>query len=381
MALQSPYYKPTIPFIGPISGGLKDGMTVLVTGNVLKSCRRFRVDFQCGNCQMPRSDVAFHFNVRFDQNCIVCNSHEKGCWQQKERKHDMVFRKGHPFEIWFLVNLTSYVVHVDGKKYLKFKHRIPLSRVDNIGISGELYVDSVSFQGPITHPVCCKPICPTPPQIYPVCCKPICPAPSQVHVDGKLHLEFKHKVCLSQVDTIGISGQLNVDSVSFQGPITHPVCCKPICPTPSQPIAYPIGQCFQPQIYSLPYRTTICGGFFPSKSIIVSGSVSPCAHRFHINLKVGNDTAFHLNPRFDQNVIVRNSKFNMCWGSAERHLPCGMPLLRGQPFTICIQCEAHCFKVAVNGHHQFNYNHRIHNLHQINLLEVGGDITLTNIQA
>ncbi|ETE57412.1 Galectin-9C, partial [Ophiophagus hannah] len=153
-------------------------MTIIVTGSVLKSCRR--------------SDVAFHFNVRFDENCIVCNSHEKGSWQEEERKYDMVFRKGHPFEIRFLVNISSFVVLVDGKLYLEFKHRIPLSRVDTIGISGELDVVSISFQGPI-------------------------------------------------------------------------------------PNAYPIGQCFQPQIYPLPYRGTIYGGLFPSKSIIVSGSVSPSA--------------------------------------------------------------------------------------------------------
>ncbi|XP_026538483.1 galectin-9 [Notechis scutatus] len=270
-------------------------MTIIVTGSVLKSCRRFQVDFQCGNCEMPKSDVAFHFNVRFDENCIVCNSHEKGNWQQEERKYDMVFRKGHPFEIRFLVNISSFVVLVDGKLYLEFKHRIPLSRVD----------------------------------------------------------------------TIGISGELDVISISFQGPITYPVCSNPVFPTFSQP---------------LPYRATICGGFFPSKSIMVSGSVSPCARRFEINLKVGNCIALHINPRFDQNAIVRNSLLNMCWGSEERHLPCGMPLMRGQPFTIWIQCEAHCFKVAVNTHHQFDYNHRICSL-LINLLEVDGDITLTNIQA
>uniref|UniRef100_A0A8C7E6G0 Galectin n=1 Tax=Naja naja TaxID=35670 RepID=A0A8C7E6G0_NAJNA len=311
MALQPPYFKPTVPFSGPIYGGLKDGMTIIVTGSVLKSCRRFQVDFQCGNCQMPKSDVAFHFNVRFDENCIVCNSHEKGSWQEEERKYDMVFRKGHPFETRFLVNISSFVVLVDGKLYLEFKHRIPLSRVD----------------------------------------------------------------------TIGISGELDVVSISFQGPITYPVCSNPVFPTFSQPSAYPIGQCFQPQIYPLPYRGTIYGGLFPSKSIIVSGSVSPSAQRFHINLKAGNDTAFHFNPRFDENAIVRNSNLNMRWGSEERHLPFGMPLMRGQPFTIWIQCEAHCFKVAVNGLHQFEYNHRIHNLLQINLLEVDGDITLANIQA
>uniref|UniRef100_A0A670YXG7 Galectin n=1 Tax=Pseudonaja textilis TaxID=8673 RepID=A0A670YXG7_PSETE len=277
---------------------------------------RFRVDFQCGSCQMSKPDIAFHFNVRFDQNCIVCNSREKSSWQQEERKYDMVFCTGLPFEIQFVVNSSSYEVLVDGKLYLEFRHRIPLCRVDTIRISGELDVESISFRG-------------STPSSYPIgqC------FPPRMYVSAK-------------------RGKIQINS--------NIVCV------------------FSPQ--PLPYRTTICGGFSPSKSIMVSGSVSPCAQRFEINLKVGNCIALHINPRFDQNAIVRNSLLNTCWGSEERHLPCGMPLMRGHPFTIRIQCEAHCFKVAVNGNHQFDYNHRICN-RLINLLEVDGDITLTNVQA
>ncbi|KAG6920543.1 lectin, galactose binding, soluble 9, partial [Chelydra serpentina] len=51
-----------------------------------------------------------------------------------------------------------------------------------------------------------------------------------------------------------------------------------------------------------------------------------------------------------------------------------MPLSRGQSFTIWILCEAHCFTVTVNGHHQFAYNHRVPNLQQIDRLEVEGDV-------
>ncbi|XP_032072014.1 galectin-5-like [Thamnophis elegans] len=184
---------------------------------------------------------------------------------------------------------------------------------------------SQPFDVKMTDPVKSKPVFPTPSQTDPVSSKPVFPTSSQANPDRS----------------------------------------KPVFPTSSQP---------------LPYHAIIWGGFVPSKLIKVSGTVSPCAHRFHINLKTGLDIAFHLNPRFDQNAIVRNSYLNLCWGPEERHLPCGMPLRRGQPFTICIQCEAHCFKVTVNGCHQFDYNHRICNLFFINVLEVDGDITLTDIQ-
>lgn len=58
--------------------------------------------------------------------------------------------------------------------------------------------------------------------------------------------------------------------------------------------------------------------------------------RFHINLKVGQDIAFHLNPRFNEMVIVRNSQFRGQWGPEERHLPGSMPLHPQQAFTVSV---------------------------------------------
>ena len=47
---------------------------------------------------------------------------------------------------------------------------------------------------------------------------------------------------------------------------------------------------------------------------------------------------------------------------------------------MCITCEDTGFKVAVNGQHLLNYNHRLKDLPAINVLEVGGDIQLTHVQ-
>lgn len=325
MATQTPYFRPSLPFTGPIYGGLKDGMMVLVCGSVLHSCERFQIDFQCGCSQSPRPDVAFHFNPRLNEGCVVSNSFERGSWQREERKRDVPFRKGHPFELRILVNSSSFMVAVDGKHYLEFKHRIPLQRVDALGLQGGLEVASISFQSPATNSAF------LPNMAFP-------PNPS------------------------------------FPPNPAFP-------PGYAQNTAFPPGPYFPPQSYPVPFQTPIAGGLFPSKSIILSGTVPPHATRFHVNLRAGGDIALQLNPRFNENVVVRNSKFNGSWGSEERHLPVGMPFCCGQPFTLWIMCEARGFKVAVNGQHLLDYNHRFPNLHQINLLEVEGDVTLTNIQA
>ncbi|XP_036894466.1 galectin-5-like [Sturnira hondurensis] len=87
-------------------------------------------------------------------------------------------------------------------------------------------------------------------------------------------------------------------------------------------------------IYPIPYLTAIPGGMYPSKSIIVSGTVLPNAQRFHINLRSGSDIAFHLNPRFTENIVVRNTQINGSWGPEERGLPRVMPFSRGQGFLV-----------------------------------------------
>ncbi|KAF6094589.1 galectin 9 [Phyllostomus discolor] len=117
----------------------------------------------------------------------------------------------------------------------------------------------------------------------------------------------------------------------------------------------------------------------PGKSITVSGTVLPSAQRFHINLRSGSDIAFQINSRFNENSVVRNTRINGSWGTEETYLPGSMPFSRGQGFSVWIMCEDTGYKVAVNGQHLFDYNHRLQNLPAINVLEVGGDIQLTSL--
>lgn len=140
------------------------------------------------------------------------------------------------------------------------------------------------------------------------------------------------------------------------------------------PMAYPN------PAYPMPFFTSIPGGLYPSKRIFVSGTVLPSAQRFHINLRSGSDIAFHLNPRFDENTVVRNTHVNGSWGHEERSLCGKMPFTRGQSFSVCITCEGHCLRVVVDGQHLCDYNHRLKNLPGINNLEVAGDVQLTRVQ-
>ncbi|XP_074045118.1 galectin-9-like isoform X2 [Macrotis lagotis] len=352
MSSKQTYQNPLIPFSGPIHGGLQDGHEVIVNGSVLQSGgTRFSVNFQHG---FDGNNIAFHFNPRFENGgLVVCNTKQNGSWGPEERKMQMPFQRGVPFEIRFLVQSTAFTVMVNGNFFLQYQHRLPLYQVDTISIQGEVQVSFINFQNSRPAPI----------------------QSSCYVVQHHLKSQPPHKPRGGKPQRTQKIWQ-NAGSAVITQTVFPGVNCVP--QMPSAPV-YPT-IVFPNQVYPLPYSTPIFGGLFPSRNIIVSGTILPTAAMFTINLKCGNDIAFHLNPRFNENAVVRNTRINLSWGREERSLPSFMPFSLGQPFMVQIMCESHRLKVSINGQHQFDYNHRMKNLCSIDQLEVSGDIQLTHVQ-
>lgn len=303
---QPPYMNPVVPFTGIIQGGLQNGLQITLQGTVHPFPNRIAVNFQTG---FSGNDIAFHFNPRFEEGgYVVCNTKQNGKWGPEERKMQMPFQKGMPFELCFLVQRSEFKVMVNKNFFVQYSHRVPYHLVDTISVSGCLHLSFINFQ-------------------------------------AQTIIQTVHSIPGQMLSTPGIP-----------------------------PMAYPT------PAYTIPFFTSIPNGFYPSKSIIISGVVLSDAKRFHINLRCGGDIAFHLNPRFNEKVVVRNTQINNSWGPEERSLPGRMPFNRGQSFSVWILCEGHCFKVAVDGQHICEYYHRLKNLPAINTLEVAGDIQLTHVQ-
>ncbi|KAH9638612.1 hypothetical protein HF086_007746 [Spodoptera exigua] len=104
-------------------------------------------------------------------------------------------------------------------------------------------------------------------------------------------------------------------------------------------------------------------GIYPGRIIKVKGQVPNCSPRFAINLQCGpkmppgEDIAFHFNPRFVQNTLVRNHFACSGWGTEE--VSNGVPMKAGECFEVLIHCYYYNFKVEVNGIFACEFNHRI----------------------
>ncbi|CAK6437952.1 unnamed protein product [Pipistrellus nathusii] len=143
------------PFVNPaldIPGGLKDGIEITIKGSVLiNNGTRFAVNFQTNS---SGNDIAFHFNPRFEEGgYVVCNTKQKGLWEQEEKLMRNPFVMGIPFKICIRVESASFQVMVNGDHFVEYAHRVPFHRVNYISVTGPVGLTHFSFQDTRAVPV------------------------------------------------------------------------------------------------------------------------------------------------------------------------------------------------------------------------------------
>uniref|UniRef100_A0A3B1KFJ3 Galectin n=1 Tax=Astyanax mexicanus TaxID=7994 RepID=A0A3B1KFJ3_ASTMX len=141
-----PIYNPDIPYVGPIGGGLRAGMSIYIQGKIHHHINRFQVNLQCA--EFDGCDVAFHLNPRFDLwDKVIFNTFQNGSWEGEEKVKHMPFRKGEHFELIIVVNSEGYQINVNGKDFYLFQHRMPLERVCFLQIGGDVAIDTINILG------------------------------------------------------------------------------------------------------------------------------------------------------------------------------------------------------------------------------------------
>ncbi|CAF89524.1 unnamed protein product [Tetraodon nigroviridis] len=200
----------------------------------------------------------------------------------------------------------------------------------------------------------------------------------KVAVDGMHLLQYNHRVALQQVNTLGISGSVQVSAVGvLPGASSAEDGAGHQQPETQVPGGWPSAELVSPGAAS---RAGLRGGLSVGSSITVTGRPTHNADRFCVNLRNANssDIALHLNPRLKKRVFVRNSFLRQSWGPEET-AAAAFPFTAGRYFEVIILCERRQFRVAVDGVHQLDYKHRVPDLEQITQVEVLGDVQLLSV--
>ncbi|XP_061637043.1 galectin-4-like isoform X16 [Phyllopteryx taeniolatus] len=317
-----PVYGPTIPYLGPIYGGLREGASIYFQGSVPDNITRFFVNLLCGPSES--SDIALHFNPRFDGwDKVVFNSRQNNTWDAEEKIRDMPFSKGEAFEMVAVCSAQGYQFKINGKDFHTFKHRLPLARVCGMQIGGDVSIQTINVIGQ-----------------------------QQGGYPGG---------SMGQQQGDGTGGRPGCGG-GFPGSSLPSMGGQPIYNPP------------------IPYSGVIPGGMFPKRTVIIRGTVPYQASRFSINFLASRsgDIAFHINPRARDGVVVRNSMIGGRWGQEERQLGAS-PFQEGQYFDLSIRCGSDRFKVFIDGQPLFDFTHRTCAVNDIDKLEVAGDVQISYI--
>ncbi|KAL1140547.1 hypothetical protein AAG570_000477, partial [Ranatra chinensis] len=129
---------------------------------------------------------------------------------------------------------------------------------------------------------------------------------------------------------------------------------------------------------ALPWWQVLSNGFAPGSSIRISAFIPHEADRFNIDFECESNStvALHLNPRFKQGVVVRNSKENSVWGTEEREGR--ITLTPGDTYEIIINCQQDSFKIFINGEVFAHFEHRM-KPQNISHICIRGDVELLRV--
>ncbi|KAJ8291141.1 hypothetical protein GJAV_G00021840 [Gymnothorax javanicus] len=132
--------KPKVPFGMNLPQGSRENMLITIKGQVKAHPNRFIVDI------LKNKEIAFHFNPRFNEGgkkVIVRNSMLEGKWGSSERDlSGFPFSPGEEFELRILCKHDKFMVAVDKKHLLEFKHRIDCNSITGLGVYGDVSLHS-----------------------------------------------------------------------------------------------------------------------------------------------------------------------------------------------------------------------------------------------
>ncbi|KFW70700.1 Galectin-8 [Pygoscelis adeliae] len=203
----------------------------------------------------------------------------------------------------------------------------------------------------------------------------------QVTVNKKHLLLYNHRISLERIDTLGIYGKVQIKTIDF-------VSNAKFLPAIVKLSMYiekskSRSKCLLVVYFQgVPYVGKLDTALHPGCTVAIKGEVNKNPKSFAINLKSSDskDIALHLNPRVKNKVFVRNSYLHDSWGEEEKEVA-NFPFSPGMYFELIIFCDAHQFKVAVNGVHTLEYKHRFKQLEKINVVEIIGDVQLLDVRS
>ncbi|CAK9304223.1 unnamed protein product [Gordionus sp. m RMFG-2023] len=325
-----PVLNPKVPYHAPIGiGKLMDGSGIFIQGFAHKNAKNININLKSGYDK--DDDIPFHYNLRFGEDVMVINSYDNKSWGKEERVKHFPFQKGQMFELFYFLEGDHYRVSINGKPVFEFRHRINPEGVRVLAIEGDLDLINVWFKPPL---------------------------PGRYQND--IHSYFVD-CCGFCCGTYKIPEQYGIKTDAMSS-VTPPNFNPPT-----------------------PFSLFIPGGLKEGRIIIVSGDGTLLGKTWSLNLQTDRavegkplpDVGFHMNVRYGDKMVVRNTRQAGKWMVEEANTPF-FPFEKGT-FELVIFCMDKAFAIAVNGQHFWDFRYRLYPNDKIDTLVVEGDVKIKHV--
>ncbi|WKX98653.1 hypothetical protein Q1695_013946 [Nippostrongylus brasiliensis] len=119
--------------------GFTNGKRFRVVIVPTEGASRFAINFR------TQGDLALHFNPRFDENTVVCNSTHNDHWQQEQRT-SLPLKHGRVYTLEFVAQYGHIQIHLNGAPFMEFAERLPGSEIHAIEVTGDVHVHSAHVE-------------------------------------------------------------------------------------------------------------------------------------------------------------------------------------------------------------------------------------------
>ncbi|XP_009936100.1 galectin-2 isoform X2 [Opisthocomus hoazin] len=116
---------------------MKTGDTLKVKGKISDDADGFSI-----NLGSSSSDLAFHFNPRFNESVIVCNSRRSKAWQAEHRDKHLCFSKGSTTKIIIEMLEDKFRVKLPDGHEVHFPNRHSYDKISYMSVKGGFRVTS-----------------------------------------------------------------------------------------------------------------------------------------------------------------------------------------------------------------------------------------------
>ncbi|XP_073409564.1 grifin [Dendrobates tinctorius] len=122
--------------------GLCPGWSVIIKGETSSTENDFEINFLSDS----GDQIAFHFNPRFPEGSIICNSFLSSHWGHEERTDTFPMEANEPFQIEIFSDRENFQVFVDDSKVIQYRHRMKqFTAITKVQVLKDINISSVEI--------------------------------------------------------------------------------------------------------------------------------------------------------------------------------------------------------------------------------------------